>query len=105
MNINIKDNILTENNIKQNNFNNINQNLINDNGNDGGNNGKHFSPLKLYKDYNIDKNAKTLDKVKGNALSKEMILKGLDEQDKENKSLIYSSRNNKYNFLTKKMIY
>ena len=104
MNINIKDNILTENNIKQNNFNNINQNLINDNGNDGGNNGKHFSPLKLYKDYNIDKNAKTLDKVKGNALSKEMILKGLDEQDKENKSLIYSSRNNKYNFDRKKLL-
>ena len=104
MNINIKDNILTENNIKQNNFNNINQNLINDNGNVGGNNGKHFSPLKLYKDYNIDKNAKTLDKVKGNALSKEMILKGLDEQDKENKSLIYSSRNNKYNFDRKKLL-
>ena len=104
MNINIKDNILTENNINQNNFNNINQNLINDNGNVGGNNGKHFSPLKLHKDYNIDKNAKTLDKVKGNALSKEMILKGLDEQDKENKSLIYSSRNNKYNFDRKKLL-
>ena len=91
MNINIKDNILTENNINQ-------------NGKDGENNGKHFSPLKIYKDYNIDKNAKTLDKMKGNALSKEMILKGLDEQDKENKSLIYSSRNNKYNFDRKKFL-
>ena len=91
MNINIKDNILTENNINQ-------------NGNDGENNGKHFSPLKIYKDYNIDKNAQTLDKMKGNALSKEMILKGLDEQDKENKTLIYSSRNNKYNFDRKKLL-
>ena len=105
MNINIKDNILTENNINQNNINNINQNLINnDNGIEGGNNGKYFSPLKLYKDYNLDKNAKTLDKMKGNALSKEMILKGLDEQDKENKTLIYSSRNNKYNFDRKKFL-
>ena len=105
MNINIKDNILTENNINQNNINNINQNLIiNDKGKDGENNGMHLSPLKLYKDYNLDKNAKTLDKMKGNALSKEMILKGLDEQDKENKTLIYSSRNNKYNFDRRKLL-
>ena len=94
MNINIKDNILTENNIQDN----INKN------NNGEKNIKSLSPLNLYKDLNIDKNAKTLEKMKGNTLSKEMILKGLDEQEKENKSLIYSSRNYKYNFDRRKLL-
>mgnify|MGYP006873016277 CR=1 FL=1 len=93
MNINIKDNVLTENNNNQN-KNGINQNIISYD-NDGGNNAKQFSPFK---------NTKTLDKMKGNTLSKEMILKGLDEQEKENKTLVYSSRNNKYNFDRRKFL-
>ena len=55
-------------------------------------NNKYISPIKL----NIeDKPEKTIDVLNRNgakSLSKEMILRGLDEQEKENKTLIYSSR-------------
>ena len=59
-------------------------------------NKKYLSPIKLNNDNNQEK---TLNAIIGaNSLSKEMILKGLDEQEKENRTLGYSSRGNKGHF-------
>lgn len=72
-------------------------------------NKKYLSPLK-YKTINNDENNKEKivipkNKISPISLSKEMILKGLDEQEKENKALIYSSRNmNKDHFDRRKLL-
>ena len=64
-------------------------------------NTKFVTPSKFHKEDNQEKEINVLNKDKGKAqtLSKEMILKGLDEQEKENRTLVYSSRymNNKQN--------
>jgi len=72
-------------------------------------NKKYLNPLK-YKTINNDEDNKEKiinpkNKISPISLSKEMILKGLDEQDKENKDLIYSSRNmNKDHFDRRKLL-
>ena len=72
-------------------------------------NKKLLSPLKQ-KNINDDEDNKEKisnlqNKISPISLSKEMILKGLDEQEKENKNLIYSSRNiKKEHFDRKKLL-
>jgi len=60
-------------------------------------NNKYLSPLKINTENNQEKTINVLNRINANSLSKEMIIKGLDEQEKENNTLVYSSRyiNNK----------
>ena len=55
-------------------------------------NNKYISPIKLNMDGNKETTIDVLNKNGVKTLSKEMILKGLDEQEKKNNTLIYSSR-------------
>ena len=70
---------------------------------------KYLSPLKFKTINNDEDNKEKIIKPKNKispiSLSKEMILKGLDEQEKENNNLIYSSRNmNKDHFDRRKLL-
>ena len=55
-------------------------------------NNQYISPIKLNLDDNKGTTIDVLNKNGVKTLSKEMILKGLDEQEKKNNTLIYSSR-------------
>ena len=83
---------LINNEQKNNNINEIKKEVINFNIISEPNN-KNHQEIAIKENINSDK--LDAEKNKGkiiNTLSKEMILKGLDEQEKENKTLIYSSR-------------
>ena len=83
---------LINNEQKNNNINEIKKEVINFNIISEPNN-KNHQEIAIKENINSDK--LDTEKNKGkiiNTLSKEMILKGLDEQEKENKTLIYSSR-------------
>ena len=72
-------------------------------------NKKYLNPLKFKTINNDEDNKEKIinpkNKISPISLSKEMILKGLDEQEKENKALIYSSRNmNKDHFDRRKLL-
>ncbi len=54
---------------------------------------KYLSPLQSNIDDNKKNSINVLNKKSQPNLNKEMILKGLDEQEKENKTLVYSTRN------------